>query len=58
MGILASQELREAAASFPLKTATNMSGFHVRHVALISDAGLAVLALIYAVLDLTALLPP
>ena len=50
-------ELREAALSFPRRTGVSLDGIHVRHLALLPDEALAVLALLIMVIEALGCLP-
>ncbi len=54
---LTPQQLRAASLSFPRRTARTYDGWHVRHFALISDAGLEALATILEVVETTSRWP-
>ena len=51
------QRLREASRSTPARKTTSFDGFHLRHVGLLDDAGITLLALIWEAIELTAILP-
>jgi hypothetical protein len=54
--LLSPEELREVALSFPRRTGISLDGIHVRHLALLPDQALLVLAtLILAIEELAAL---
>jgi hypothetical protein len=55
--VLAPDELREVALSFPRRTGVSLDGVHVRHLALLPDEALLALATILLVVEQLGVLP-
>jgi hypothetical protein len=56
-GVLSPKELRDVGLSFPRRTGTSLDGIHVRHLALLPDDALIVLAIIILVVEQLGVLP-
>lgn len=55
---LTAAELRQAARAFPESTTSTVDVFHLRHLAILSDQGLEVLAVILQAVERTGRVPP